>query len=874
MNRRTVLALLGTSTTAAVAGCLGTGDDGNGDDGDVNGDDTGDGNGDDTGDSNGEDDTGDGENGDPAAPSFDLTFSNVPDDVISGETITTEYRIENVGDAEGTTEIVFEVLGTAIDSETVTLESGESTTGTFDYAVTDEETDDPLTLAVVADGATADLELAVAEPAALPVTIRSTGGFVSVRGETRPEAIEFSELLPPATDADNAIIIDGEITDGEWHSTAVELPEMVVDGVAVDVSAPDGFTGSIDPTTGEMTLEGTWLLATDSGDVPVEFVATTSESGALEGSFDLESNPPTATLVENEATLDESGVDEIDEQLGLPLESGEVWLELDVELEGIGAVPSVTLTDVQDVVVAGEEATVAYQLENIGDRSETFELVFSVDGDEVGTEAVTVDGGDAVTGTFSQVVDLNRVDDLAMQVASEDSVAETAIPVQPRTLIIETTGGFGAFGADTREEAEDVPFSTEMPPGGGVDDPIRIEAEIREGRWESTDVLFPDFRIQGITIQTDAPEGLEGDLDPDTGLMTLEGVWAFDIGSGDTTAEFSATTRESGALEGSFDLDADPPTATLVSNESAIEATGNESLDNIIGLPLEPGQAWLELDVTLDGVGAVPLVELTDVPETAVAGDDATVEYLVENAGDTDRTFDVIFEVDGEEHDRAEVTLDGGEEITGSFAYPVDSDREEPLSVTVRAGDSLETAEIPVQQPTFTIESAGGFLSLEGESREEALEAQLSQPLPPREAESEPIQIEAQIDDGRWESVDVVFPSISITGISVDVDAPEGLEGDIDPDAGLLTFEGSLRFDIGPGETTAEVAATTGESGALEGTADFDADPPTATLVDNESIAEPFGVEQVDNQLGLPLDPGDLWMELDVTFEGIDALLE
>lgn len=881
MNRRTVLALLGTSTTAAVAGCLGSGDDdSNGDDaGATNGDDTGGANGDDTGgaDTNGEDDTGNGtgddENGDPAEPSFELAFIDVPNEGIAGEEVTVGYRIENVGNAEGTTEIVFEVLGTVIDSETVTLERGEDATGTFGYAV-DEEQTESVALTVTADDATADAELAVTEPAALPVTIRSTGGFVSIRGETRAEAIEFSELLPPASSEGEPILIDGEITDGEWESTAVEFPEMTVAGLAVDVSAPDGFAGSIDPNTGEMTLEGTWLLATGSGEVALNVVATTGESGALEGSFDLASNPPTATLVENEAAIDAIGVDEIDEQLDLPVESGEVWLELDVELEGIGAVPSVSLTDVQDVVVAGEEATVEYQLENIGDRSETFELVVSVDGEDVATEELAVDGGDSVTGTFSHEVALDRVDALEMQVSSEDSVVTATIPVQPRTLIIESTGGFGGFGGDTREEAEQADFSTEMPPDGGADGPIRIEAEIREGRWVSTDVDFPDFTIQGIPISTEAPDGLEGDLVPDEGLMTFEGIWAFDVGSGSTAADFEATTRTSGALEGSFDLDADPPTATVVSNEQPIEASGVDVLDEQIGLPLEPGQAWLELDLTLDGVGAVPLVELTDVPEFVEVGSDATVEYLVENAGDTGRTFEVIVEVDGEERERADMTLDGGDATTRSFSYPVDSNREEPLSVTVRTGDSLATADIDVQQPTVTIESVGGFLSLDGETREEAMEGGMSQALPPSETVPDPVEIEAELDGTRWNSTEVVFPDITISGISVEVAAPNGLEGEFDREAELMTFEGVLTFDIGPGETTATLAATTGESGALEGAFDFETDPPTATVVDNESVAKPFGVEVVDNQLGLPLDPGDLWMELDVIVDGIDAFLD
>lgn len=871
MNRRKLLAVLGTSATGAVAGCLGGDDDDepNGAD-DPNGDDengVADENG--TDEPNGDDDP----NGDPpAAGDFSVSLLDTPATVDVGAEVTVGYQVENVGDAEDTFDVVLEIDGEEIDRESVTLEAGAETTGQFTYDVDIEQTE-PLAVTITSDDTSDEVEITVVEPGPQSFVAESTGGFLSLAGETREEAAEheLALQLPPSVDVAEPIIVEGEIENGRWEATDIQLPDVSVQGIAVETEAPDGLEGDFDIEEGIMTVEGSWRMDVGPGEAEPFINATTGESGALTGEFDLEAEEPSVTLVDNQLTVDEIGFDTIDEELGLPREAGEVWLELDMTLSEIGGIALVELVDTPDSVEAGSELTINYRIENAGGSVDTFDVTFEVDGEEIDHEQITVAGGDEEIRSFTYSVSAERTEDMEITVSSGDSSDSASVGADPRTFILEVVDGWGAFGEDTLEDAQDAEFGIDLEPGGDTfDEPIILEGEIAGGEWESTDIQFPDFTLLGMAVDTSAPEGFHGIFDPDEDMLSMEGTWKLDIGPGSAEPSFRATTGESGALEGSLDLDTNPPRATLVSNEERIEASGFDPIDEAIGAPLEPGEAWLLIEAELTGVGSLPRVDFVDVPDEVTAGQELTAEYTVENAGDGGDTFEVNLEVDGEVVEQTEVSLGGGEQTTETFTYEVDFGRTEDLTITVQTQAAVASADVAVRPRTFTMVSTGGFISLEGETREEARDAEFSLELPPSEDIEEPIIIEAIITEGSWESTDVTIPDVTLQGIAIENDAPEGLHGELDLEAGLMTLDGVWEFDFGPEVASPTFEATTLESGALEGGMDLDVDPARITLVENEVVIDEIGFDPIDDELDLPNEPGEAWLEVEFMIEGLE----
>jgi hypothetical protein len=168
--------------------------------------------------------------------------------------------------------------------------------------------------------------------------------------------------------------------------------------------------------------------------------------------------------------------------------------------------------------------------------------------------------------------------------------------------------------------------------------------------------------------------------------------------------------------------------------------------------------------------------------------------------------------------------------------------------------------------------SQGGYLALAADSRADATANGF--PLPAAAEGDDPIVVTASVDgDGSWESTAVDFRPIPIEEPvegQINVDVPDGLSGDLDPEAGLMTVAGELVATVTSGdgdelgELSVQIDATTGESGALTGSASFDTEPARVTLVDNE-----FAVEGSDNPLinsfvGLPSESGQNWFELEL----------
>ncbi|WP_436900349.1 hypothetical protein [Halovenus halobia] len=195
----------------------------------------------------------------------------------------------------------------------------------------------------------------------------------------------------------------------------------------------------------------------------------------------------------------------------------------------------------------------------------------------------------------------------------------------------------------------------------------------------------------------------------------------------------------------------------------------------------------------------------------------------------------------------------------------------------VAGGHADDTATTPsVAQDTnetevtaFVAESQGGYVAF-SEDSESAAETE-GVPFPSLEEGEEPIQIEATVnpEDGTWESENLTFPELTVNedlGLTADVEVIDGLEGQIDREEGVFTVEGRFRVTIQSASFTYESVQTTGESGSLSGSAEFNGDTAEVTLVDNEfTVDEETSSSTINGFLDLPADePGENWLVLNM----------
>jgi hypothetical protein len=191
----------------------------------------------------------------------------------------------------------------------------------------------------------------------------SQGGLLAIGENSLSAAEEGGFSLPPSDTVPEPIVVDGEITDGEWESTNIELPNLDSEAllgqiggedlpinpedVEIQLSVPNGFSGTLDQEEGMMTVEGqlTITVILSGQEVPIEIGldGTTGESGNMTGSADFSSEPVSATIVDNQAQVPALDEEEfsligpiVNDQLGLPSgpdsENGRTWLRIIFEI--------------------------------------------------------------------------------------------------------------------------------------------------------------------------------------------------------------------------------------------------------------------------------------------------------------------------------------------------------------------------------------------------------------------------------------------------------------------------------------------------------------------------------------------------------------
>jgi hypothetical protein len=172
--------------------------------------------------------------------------------------------------------------------------------------------------------------------------------------------------------------------------------------------------------------------------------------------------------------------------------------------------------------------------------------------------------------------------------------------------------------------------------GNSIDGDVSIEGVVySDDTWESTRVNFPKLQPEDVLDDDDipvvSPEDLDGDIDiqvdPITGTYNIDkeivtgdfaltidvdlsaaGIVSFDV---EVSADAVLTTEQSGDMNGDVQggLGDGTATVTLVNNEFDLPASGNDTIDDQLGLPSPSGRNYLEIALNLE------ITDIEDQPD-------------------------------------------------------------------------------------------------------------------------------------------------------------------------------------------------------------------------------------------------------------------
>lgn len=254
-----------------------------------------------------------------------------------------------------------------------------------------------------------------------------------------------------------------------------------------------------------------------------------------------------------------------------------------------------------------------------------------------------------------------------------------------------------------------------------------------------------------------------------------------------------------------------------------------------------------------------------------------TLEFVV--VGEPGETGDVDIDDDSQiwdgatglsEYDDDELNWgEGTVEVTGESEEGDDGEDE---------NESDEESPEDQRVDEFSAASQDGFVAFDESSQSDAESEGVS--FPAEDDGETPIELDGVVyGDDTWESTDVSFPTLDAGAADADVEARDGLHGEFDEDADEMTVEGELTVLVDGDEDRSfsfDIDGTTGDSGELSGSGDFDDSSASASLVDNEFLVEDTtGDTIIDSALGLPsTNEGDNWFDLalDLEIEESDSI--
>jgi uncharacterized membrane protein len=508
---------------------------------------------------------------------------------LGGQQVTTggdgSYELDG---PVGPGELSVERFGFADATESVTVSAGEATTAD----ITLESVDTGTVEGVVESAGGGPVEGATVTVGGRETTTDADGSYeLGVEAGTQEVTVEANgfagatESVTVGTDSVSTVDIELDPAVPEFTPVFVVADDVTV-GETVEIRALVQNTGSIAGTT-TVTVSAGEESFTESLELVPGQVGTAV--------FEWETAPGDEGTYEITATVS-NGTE-----------------RTSVDIEG----PEFALTASATDVVPGDTVTVTGTVRNDGEVAGTQEVTVSLTGadgavvDPV-TESVELGPGEEteITLEWETTEDDAGEYEASVETAGGTATADVLVDeaVGEADFIVESTGGYMAYGYETLAEAEGQ--GLEFPDKNEGEDPIRIWGVINEeeGTWESTRTEFPMIEQQGLEGTVEAVGGLQGQVDRESGFLTATATYRVVIeGDEDTSFTFNMTmtTEESGEMTdlGSYETVNDTfAEVTFVSNDFPVDdQTGDSLADSTLSLPSpNPSENYVELDFEVD----------------------------------------------------------------------------------------------------------------------------------------------------------------------------------------------------------------------------------------------------------------------------------
>ncbi|MBX0305767.1 Ig-like domain-containing protein [Haloarcula salinisoli] len=404
-----------------------------------------------------------------------ITDTNAP--VLTGETLTVDVRVENLGEFTATDRL--ELLGidaAQVDNTDVTLLGGGETDITLTWTPETAQSGD---VTLVSPGTNETAPVTVGQSGANFNAIITDANDTVTAGET--VQVDYEVTNDGASGAEQTIgftvdgeqvgsetvtLLDGESTTGTFTYTASasDAPTVTV-GVTTDddiatrdvsvnrvpTATADSYTTVENGTLAVGASEG--VLANDTDpDGDALTVTTTPVAGPSNGSLALESDGSF------QYTPDEGfvGTDSFTYEVSDGTDTDTATVTLSVAEEPAFAVD---ITDVNVTVTAGDTIAVRANVSNGGAVAATQPVTLGTNGTEVASRSVSVPAGDETTTTFTYATTADDPPAVTVTVASPTASDEATVAVEQPSS---GSGPAGMFGSGTAEDPYVVTNATQL----------------------------------------------------------------------------------------------------------------------------------------------------------------------------------------------------------------------------------------------------------------------------------------------------------------------------------------------------------------------------------------------------------------------------
>lgn len=629
-----------------------------------------------------------------SAGTFAVSITETNSPVEQGEFLTVNTTVENQGNADSTQTVVLSLNGSEVDSRTVSLAGGESTTVTFYYVTNSSDIGEYVaTVASEDDSASTGVEVTSSSQEISGPTGTLTGTVVDT--ETG-EPIENAFVLGVSSDGVPQFNTTATNADGEFSmDLSAGANDVRVEASGYGSEIRTGITINENETTTESFSLGEAQTGTINGTV-------TDESGLHVADAYVYAYEPNTYVLKSATQTGPAG------QYSLEVGAGEA--DLFVYADGFD-------TAYRETVPVSENQTTT---ENVGLSTETTgtlsgTVVDAETGEPVEGATVSALPTDRQSFGNGTTTDANGEYSMELGAAEYELYVDDGDSLESRSGVTVTENQTTSF---------DIELGTEQT--SNFDVAIQsTNSPVREGRTLAVEAAITNDGTIGdtqtIRLSLDGTEVASRTVSLDSGASTTVtfeyGTDGSDVGT-NTLAVASEDTLDERTVEvdrrpqpepANFAVRIDEATDPVLDGDSfEVTATvtnrGDQSDTQSVALTVggtvraeqsvslgggESATVTLTTTVTADDDGAA--AELSSEDETASttlsvdrpaalnidvdaadstpAGEEVTVSATVENVGDLATTETLTFAVNGSLEDTAELSLAGGQSSTETFTY-------------------------------------------------------------------------------------------------------------------------------------------------------------------------------------------------------------